>query len=366
MSIRQTSPKRHRPVTEANLQSSWTAIDSDSPSGANLEYDVRFVEMMRMSEGTREQQFGDTIIAAQPPEWRSVRQLALQLAEQTRDLRIAVMLVEAMTHERGLEGLADAMQLLQHWVCDLWPTVHPQLDADDAGDPFVRINCLGRLCEAERLPSLIGKVAVVEAPPHVVVTVDDLPTRRGTVSAVKPDRPTTMEVEAAFLSLKLADLRQLFETCGRIEAALDATVQFLNQEVSAGVWDVGILQDRIAGCTAAVKAQLRARLASCDSVVAEVGRGSAAGTADDSPGDPWSLDRPISSVSRIRVESREDASEVIEAAMKYFEQHEPSSPVPLLLRRARRLINQGFVDIIRDLAPDALAHAISLAGDVDD
>ncbi|MEM9646363.1 MAG: type VI secretion system ImpA family N-terminal domain-containing protein, partial [Planctomycetota bacterium] len=73
-------------MSEENLQSFWSSINSDSPSGANLEYDARFLEMMRHSEGTREQQYGDTIVSAQQPDWRSAKQQAMALMGETRDL----------------------------------------------------------------------------------------------------------------------------------------------------------------------------------------------------------------------------------------------------------------------------------------
>lgn len=361
---------RKVPVADINLQSLWTTLDSDSPSGVNLEYDARFVEMMRLAEGTREQQYGDTIVAAQPPDWRSVQQIGVKLASETRDIRVAATIVEAMTHENGLSGLSESLQLLRHWICDFWDSIHPQLDPDDNHDPFVRINSLGRLCEAERLPKLIGKIAIVEAPPHVTVTINDvLPRREESQGSPRSDRLTNMEIEAAFLSVSLTQLRELFHECESVTATLRETVLFLDANAGEGIWDASLLFDQIDHCTTYVKGQLRSRLAACDSVVADVAAAGADDVACDTSSTDWSpesVDESISSLSRIRVNSRDDASHVIEAATLYFERNEPSSPVPLLLRRAKRLINQDFVDILRDLAPDALIEARKLAGNVEE
>lgn len=358
---------RELSVSSCNLQSFWTTFDSDSPSGVNLEYDPRFVEMMRLADGTREQQYGDTIVAAQPPDWRSVQQIGLELASETRDIRLAATIVEALTHEQGLGGLDDSLQMLRHWICDAWESVHPQLDPDDNLDPFVRINSLGRLCETERLPKLIGKIAVVEAPPHTTVTIDDVIPKKE--DALGAPRLTSMEIEAAFLSVSLTELRELFQTCESITNTLHETVSFLNANAGEGIWDASMLFGKMDPCTAFIKEQLRTRLAASDSVVADVAAAGSSGTAGDHTSTDWSpasVDQSISSLSRIRVNSREDASQVIEAAMLYFERNEPSSPVPLLLRRAKRLINQDFVDILRELAPDALIEAKKLAGNVEE
>lgn len=344
-------------------------ISSDAPAGENLEYDARFVEMMRLGEGTREQQYGSTIIEAQPPEWRAIENLASQLLAETKDLRLAVMLVESMTHSEGMEGLAKGLELVRAWVCDFWDSVHPQLDEEDGNDPFVRVNSLARLCEPERLLSQIGSMPLVRAEPHTVVTMDHVSRatgeHRGT--GVSSDRITPMEIEAAFMSLPLGDLRRLHETSEQAETSLHHTVQFLEQHAHQGIWNANPLSDQLAGCTALLKQHLRKRLSMSDEAVASVAPAKKPEATDDDGG--WTaenIDRSISNLSRIRVDSRADAAEVIEAASRYFEVHEPSSPVPLLLRRARRLINQDFVGILRDLAPDALVQAKNLEGDVDD
>jgi len=357
-------------MSAVNLEPLRTPLGSDSPSGMNLEYDPRFVEMIRLSEGTREQQYGATIIPAAPPDWRAIDQLATELAAETRDLRVAVVLIESQTHSDSLEGLASGLELLRCWICDFWDSVHPQLDEDEDNDPFVRINSLGRLCEPERLPALIGKMPLVEAPPHVVVTLDDVRAARGERQLLpKTDRPTSMEIEAAFLAPSLGELRQRFELCQRSETALSETIKFLDQTAGNGVWNAEPLVERIGRCTSTLKDNLRRRLSVSDAAVVDVSVDS--GSEADSKlhsaqWDDTAVDQSISQFSRISVHSREDVQQVLDAATRYFEIHEPSSPIPLLLRRAKRLINQDFVDILRDLAPDALVQAKNLAGELEE
>jgi len=54
---------------------------------------------------------------------------------------------------------------------------------------------------------------------------------------------------------------------------------------------------------------------------------------------------------------------MIEKICKYYERNEPSSPVPYLLKRAQRLADKNFMDIINDLSPDALAPIRIITGD---
>ena len=53
---------------------------------------------------------------------------------------------------------------------------------------------------------------------------------------------------------------------------------------------------------------------------------------------------------------------MLDRACEYFHRYEPSSPVPLLLERAKRLMSKDFVEILRDLAPDGIAQFEVVSG----
>jgi type VI secretion system protein ImpA len=46
----------------------------------------------------------------------------------------------------------------------------------------------------------------------------------------------------------------------------------------------------------------------------------------------------------------------------YYARCEPSSPVPLLLRRAQRLVGKTFLDLLRDLAPGGVSEMEVISG----
>ena len=62
------------------------------------------------------------------------------------------------------------------------------------------------------------------------------------------------------------------------------------------------------------------------------------------------------------VSSREDVIRVLDRVCDYYQRHEPSSPIPLLLQRAKRLVSKDFMDVMRNVAPDAMAQIESLRG----
>jgi type VI secretion system protein ImpA len=53
------------------------------------------------------------------------------------------------------------------------------------------------------------------------------------------------------------------------------------------------------------------------------------------------------------INSRQDVILVLDRICKYYQLYEPGSPVPMLLKRARQLVEKDFLEIIQDLAPDS-------------
>jgi type VI secretion system protein ImpA len=60
--------------------------------------------------------------------------------------------------------------------------------------------------------------------------------------------------------------------------------------------------------------------------------------------------------------SREDVVRAIDQICKYYARYEPSSPIPLLLQRCKRLATMSFIDIVKDMAPDAVSRVEIIAG----
>ena len=117
-------------------------ISPELPCGDDLEYDQEFGEMERAAQPVAEQQFGETVIEGQEPQWKQVRSKALGLLTRTKDLRVAVLLARAVVRTDGLAGFCEAIAVVRGLVQQYWEHVHPQLDPDDGLDPTIRVNTL--------------------------------------------------------------------------------------------------------------------------------------------------------------------------------------------------------------------------------
>ena len=122
---------------------------SESNGGENLEYDAAFLALQQAVVEKPEQQFGDTIIDAQAPDWNQVEKQALALCDRTCDLRVIQALACAWTSQSGLAGYACGVRLAHDALQRCWAGVYPQLVEDDYEDPLPRINAINSLADMQ-------------------------------------------------------------------------------------------------------------------------------------------------------------------------------------------------------------------------
>lgn len=53
---------------------------------------------------------------------------------------------------------------------------------------------------------------------------------------------------------------------------------------------------------------------------------------------------------------------MLDILCQYLEKSEPTNPVQILLRRAQRMMQMGFLELLRDMAPDGLDQAEKVVG----
>jgi type VI secretion system protein ImpA len=62
------------------------------------------------------------------------------------------------------------------------------------------------------------------------------------------------------------------------------------------------------------------------------------------------------------INTREDVVAALDRICDYYSKREPSSPLPLLLQRCKRLVSASFLDIIQEMLPDAIERAKAIGG----
>jgi type VI secretion system protein ImpA len=66
------------------------------------------------------------------------------------------------------------------------------------------------------------------------------------------------------------------------------------------------------------------------------------------------------------INSPTDVANTLDRIISYYQREEPSSPVPLLLERAKRLVGADFLTIVNDMAPRGLENVQLIGGLEDD
>lgn len=331
-----------------NIDSLVAEISTESPSGEDLEYDPAFGELERTAQGKPEHVMGEEVVEAEPPDWREVQKMALALFERTKDLRVAVLLTRAELNVGGLGGFSDGLALTRGLLETYWETVYPLLDADDDNDPTFRVNTIINLADHDGLLHDLLNANIVSATMAGQFSLRDLRVANGDLQApaAQENVPDAAIINAAFME---ADLDELTANAESVEQALEhsqAIDAVFNEKIGAANGpDLQPLFDDLKDLKRVFTENLSAR-----GIGVEVDEEA---TGGDGPGG-----QPISG----EIRSREDAVRMIDKICIYFERNEPSSPVPLLLNRAKRLISKDFLDILRDLTPDGVLQAESIGG----
>lgn len=331
-----------------NVDDLLQGVSPEAPCGEDLEYDAEFVAMEQAARGKEEQQMGDSVSPAEDGDWREVKNKALGLFKRSKDLRVAVYLTRALTKTDGLVGLHDGLDLVQGLLERYWDGLHPLLDPEDHNDPTIRVNTLLNLNGNETMLQPIREVELVAAKGLGRFRYLDLLIAEGKAPApANPDvqPPSTAAIDAAFMACDLEELEERSEAAAgavQLVAAIETTL--MNQVGASHAVGMEPLVNLVKDLGACLTAQLLRR--GVATVGAEVSEDGAA------------VPQPVSG----EVRSREDVLRVLDKACEYFERNEPSSPVPLLLKRARRLVSKDFMDIVRDLAPGGVQEAEKIFG----
>lgn len=345
-------------MSALDVEALLAELAADAPCGENLEYDPAFVALERDIQGKPESQYGDTIIAAEPPDWKAIRKAALELSERTRDLRVAMYLLRAALNMDGIAGFTDGLALVHGLIEKFWDNVHPQLDPDDDNDPTGRVNTVAALCNTDTIVREFREAPLAASRVHGRFSLRDIEVASGEVPPGKDGiKPDPAAIEAAFMEV---DAGELQETGARLEQAA-ALVESIES----------VLTDKVGAAQAAdlsdLTRQVRHALNAVRERLARRGLGGAEEVAAGEPDPQQAAEgaraaQPISGA----VASRDDVIRMLDKICEYYARAEPSSPVPILMERAKRLVPLNFMDIMKDLAPGGLEQVELFRGRADE
>ncbi|MBN3752024.1 type VI secretion system protein TssA [Paraburkholderia sp. Tr-20389] len=329
-------------------------LSPERPCGDDVEYDPMFLELEQVVHGKPEVQYGDTVVAATPPDWKAAQALSLELFSKSRDLRVGAHLARALLNRQGFTGLAEGMALIEGLLERHWDHVYPQLDPDDDNDPTARINALAVLVEQSGMLLDVRDTALAASRTHGIVRLRDIEYATGDVTVPDGIEPPSL----ASIDAAIADVR---DDAAAVHAALLAARQS-NTRIET------LLTERVGAAQAIDLSPLSRLLQQAAGFLGERVGDTGQQAADEAPAGEGEAN-PATGTGAASpaapsgaVNSRQDVIRLLDKICAYYEQNEPSSPVPLLLARARRLVDKSFIEILEDLAPEGLGQARQVGG----
>lgn len=380
-------------------------LDGENPSGEDLRNDPRFHELERLLEPQVKVEYDErnrpSSPVTVPVDWGSVLVKAEELRACGRDLRLLVIVTCALTNEEGLAGLARGLTLIAQTFDMHWETMHPALrpGAPPREAALRRINALRDLQNdrkinapedrpGDRMDGRIGLLASLRqmtffAPRQIgPITGNDLEQGALDVRTMLLEAPGLSATEktsrtaaheqllARIRSACLAQLDQANEAMTSLMAdarAAIAALEMVDTALSAHLGDQG--QD---GGTAVP--ELKRFL---DRVLTTLERGAAARNTANGAVRPATSETAALNGHHVettaglagpgaplpdRISSREDVVKCLDLVVAFYDRTEPSSPIPHLARRIRRMVPMDFIELMEDLAPSGLKEFRLLAG----
>jgi type VI secretion system protein ImpA len=290
--------------------------------------------------------FGQIAPPSADTDWRDIRNSAEEALKQSKDFRLLAHLALARLHMEGLTSFCGLLGVAGQWLQQYPDHVYPRID-DDA---ILRKNALNCLADPLAMGDAVRKLPFLKNPQLGAFGLRDFEIAKGKVPPPEgKEAPNEAHLNAVVTAVAPEVLAALNE------ALLEGTYALKGMGVTMreahgieGSPDFDSVLGPLVEIQRIVQAEIDARAA--QAALADVqGDGQAEGGAQ--AGGPGA----VISVGSIR--SREDAIRALDAVAAFFTKNEPSSPVPLLVERAKGLVGKGFLDLLADIAPDGFDQA---------
>jgi len=325
---------------------SWLQPLANNACGDSLEYDDEFREMEKAAVSRPPREFEKDGVAV-GPDWRSVLGHVQNLFERTRDLRVAIYWARAQVHVEGAMMLPEGMRLVEGLLSRFWDELHP---LPDDGDAYARVNALNDMCSQAGLLGDLRESLVLNDRSIGELRGRDVEIALGVLEA----RPDESAMGRSSVEQMLRDAVEATPQLREFPKTALAKVAELQQ----------LMRDRVGYASAPELQPLITVLSGLRDVMPGAETSDAGDGADDAGGAEGGASPRRGARGSLTgaIESRNDALRAIDMVCEYLERTEPTNPAQLLLRRARKLVNKNFVELVRELAPESLNEVARVMG----
>ena len=314
------------------------SITAEQPCGESLED----TPLLASFDGFR--LFGQPTPLDPVPEWGEIRARALEALGKSKDLRLLAHLGTALLRTDGLPAFSRTLYVASQWLQTNWSATYPLVDED----AILRRNALNCFSDPMAVIDGLRRLPLVSSRQHGTFSIRDIDIATGQLQTPEGEaRPDEQRIDAAFAEMPLPELEGLQRS---VAEAIDAVKRIETTMSAEGGPDAVPDFDPLAVQLGKIDRVLRARVAARTGAELD---GEATAEAVAGNGQPVAVGA---------IKSRQDAIRALDAVAEFFRRNEPSSPIPLLIARAKRLVSKNFLEVLADMAPDGVAQARSASG----
>lgn len=307
-------------------------ISADAPCGESLE------DTQLLASFDTFRVFGQSTPLEPAPPWGDIKNRAFEALAKSKDLRVLAFLGSAALRTDGLSAFADTLTVAAKWLEMYWNPVFPVVSED----AILRRNALNCFADPMGVVDGLRRLPLVTSRVHGIYGLRDIDIATGQIAAKEGEpKPTEDQINGAFGEMPVENLVALHASAtGAVAALKSIDSQMREAAGSEATPQFDGLSSQLVKIERFLASQLALRpgheVAPTDAGASTAGAGQLRGGV---------------------IGSRHDAIAALDAVADFFRRTEPSSPIPLFLARAKRLVSKDFLEVLADIAPDAVAQA---------
>jgi type VI secretion system protein ImpA len=317
-------------------------LSAAAPCGADLE------DTQLLAGFDTYRLFGNDTPLPADTEWRQIREQSLAALAQSRDFRLLAHFAAAVVRIEGLIAFCRVITVADRWLSDYWDQVFPRVDED----ALLRKNALNALADRMAIVDAVRRTPVVSHRQLGSFCLRDLELATGQLTPTESDgkAPNVAQIEATLAATPPADLAAL---SGEIKAGMGSVRNIVTTMQTRGGFESAPDFDALLRPLSRIDKLLTEHLPAATPA--------AANEAESAP-DVGAEGPARSGGSVTDIKSRQDAVRALDAVAAFFRANEPSSPVPIFVERAKRLVSMSFMEVLADIAPEGVSQAKLIGG----
>lgn len=334
-------------------------IAGDNPAGKDVRdgKDFEVLKEARRQEEVLSQ--GDWQREAKVADWPKAIQIATKiLTEQSKDLQVAVWLVEALIKRHGFAGLRDGLKILRGLHANFWDGLYPAIEDGDLEYRSGKLDALNKL-----LPFAVNNTPLVRASDGTSYTyvhwkesqdvenlrraaASDSEKRRQLDEALKEGKLEGEKFDKAVAATPLTHCNALLEQLSDSWDAYEQLDQVLDEKYGEAAPSLRAVKDAVGECrfrmNSIVKKKGGVGLGAVETPGAGAEEARAAGTMANGGAFSGGIDP----------RDRSEALRRLAAVAEFFRKTEPHSPISYLVQRAARWGEMPLDEWLREVIKD--------------